>query len=84
MTDKKCFWHKVVEPATDKSYKQCRTCGHVFDTEADFRREVFCLETPEYDDNGKAIEGFSKPTWPEGIKLEDVLWCPFCGADFDD
>lgn len=83
MSEKKCFWHDVVEPFTKGSYKKCGACKHVYQTEADFRKAVFELETPEYDDNGKEIEGFSKPTWPEGTPLENVTWCPSCGDTFD-
>lgn len=83
MSNKRCFWHGVVEPFTEESYKQCSTCHHVYQTEVDFRQKAFELETPEYDDNGKEIEGFSKPMWPEDTPLEDITFCSFCGDTFD-
>lgn len=84
MSEKVCFWHGVTEEVSEKSFKQCRTCKHVFKTEADFRREAFALVTPEYDDNGKVVEGFSKQTWPDDTESKDILWCPFCGGEFND
>jgi hypothetical protein len=77
-----CFWHGIEEQVDEKSYKPCATCKHVFQTEAEFRREAFALVTPEYDDNGKPIEGFDKQTWPDDTPSDEILWCPFCGGEF--
>lgn len=79
-----CFWHSVVEEINEETFRKCSTCKHVYQKEADLRREAFALETPEYDDNGKIVEGFSKQTWPDDTKTEDIKWCPFCGVQFSE
>lgn len=78
-----CFWHSVIEETNDETFRRCPTCKHVYQKEADLRREAFALETPEYDDNGKIVEGFSKQTWPDNTETKDILWCPFCGGEFE-
>lgn len=75
-----CFWHEIVEDTNKNTFYQCAFCHHVFPTEADFRTKAFEQETPEYDDNGKIVEGFSKQTWPDNTATEDISWCPFCGG----
>lgn len=78
---RRCFWHSIVEGVEDNTFLQCPTCKHVFPTEANFRKEAFDLETQEYDDNGKIVEGFSKQTWPDGTETKDIKWCPLCGGE---
>jgi hypothetical protein len=77
---RKCFWHGTEEQVNQKTFLQCEFCAHVFQTEEIFRKEALALQTPEYDDNGKEIEGFYKQTWPDDTKTKDIHWCPFCGG----